>query len=100
MLINAGINVSKIKKEAVNIAEKTGDKWINVTIRLHSEDKFGNICSIKQWTGDKEEHLYLGNGKVAVFKDDYPKENSGNGDVLDDDDPINDSKENEDDLPF
>ena len=66
MIINAGINLSKIDKGAIK-KSKTGESWINVTIKLHNPDKFDNVLSIQQYVS-KENKPYIGNGKLVKFE--------------------------------
>lgn len=66
MIINAGINLSKIVKDAIKKSQ-SGDSWINVNIRLHNPDKYENVLSIQQYTGDKENKPFIGNGKLVIF---------------------------------
>lgn len=67
-LINASIDLSKIDKS--KIFEKDGKKYLNLTISINDETKFGNNASIsvsqsKEEREAKASKNFIGNGKVV-----------------------------------
>ena len=70
---NAGINLSKIPKEAIT-TDKNGNKWLNVTIWLNDNvDQYGNSGSIqinqsKDQRDAKAPKVYIGNLKAPEKK--------------------------------
>ena len=93
MYFNASINLSKIKKDALHKSEKTGHSYVNVTIHIHNEDQYENHMSIRQYTGNKEEKLFIGNGKLVVFPKDTNNASSASS-------KVDNTNEPQDDLPF
>ena len=68
-LINAKINLDKIKDDLLFVGEK--GTYLNLTIWINEEkpDKFGNEISIQQSTKKDEPKIYLGEGKFSVKKE-------------------------------
>jgi len=63
-LITASINLNKVDKTKIFVSEKTGDKYLNISIWLNdAPDNYGNDCSIQQSTKKGEDKIFLGNGK-------------------------------------
>lgn len=93
-LFNGSICLSDIPKDKIVESTKNGKKYLNVTIWLNDEEKFGNIGSI-QVSQTKEEReakatkQYIGNFKKPEHKQESPQPPSNGSDDM----PI-------DDLPF
>jgi len=67
-IINASIDLSKI--DSSRIFEKDGRKWLNLSISVNDETKYGNnvgvsISQSKEEREAKQPKTYLGNGKVV-----------------------------------
>ena len=67
-IINASIDLSKVDKS--RIFEKDGKKWLNLSISVNDETRYGNNVGIalsqsKEEREAKAEKVYLGNGKVV-----------------------------------
>ena len=65
----AKIDVKKIDKDRLFKGDK--GTYLDLTIWIGDEDKFGNTMSIQQSTKKDEDKIYLGNGKEY-----QPKEQS------------------------
>ena len=64
-LISASLDVTKITKARLNEG-----KWLNITISVNNETKYGNNCGVyenqtKEEREAKDKRNYLGNGKVV-----------------------------------
>ena len=67
-LINAKINLDKIKDDLLFVGEK--GTYLDLSIWLNDEkDQYGNDCSIQQTTKKDEPKIYLGQGKYSVKKE-------------------------------
>jgi hypothetical protein len=67
-LINAKINLDKIKDDLLFVGEK--GTYLDVSIWLNDEpDQYGNDISIQQTTKKGEPKIYLGQGKYSVKKE-------------------------------
>ena len=68
-LINAKINLDKIKDELLYVGEK--GTYLNLTIWINDDkpDKYGNTISIQQTTKKDEPKNYLGEGKFVEKKE-------------------------------
>ena len=67
-LINASIRVDKLPKEKF-IAGKEGAVYVNLTMAVNDETRYGNNTSVyvaqsKEEREAKKQRQYLGNGKV------------------------------------
>jgi hypothetical protein len=67
-IINASIDLSKVDKS--RIFEKDGKKWLNISISINDETKYGNNVGIalsqtKEERDAKSNKTFIGNGKVA-----------------------------------
>lgn len=67
-LINFSLNVAKLPKEKF-IAGKDGNVYVNLTMAVNDETRYGNNTSIyvsqtKEERESKKQRQYLGNGKV------------------------------------
>tara|TARA_R110000823_G_scaffold22644_4_gene67907 strand:- start:6339 stop:6632 length:294 start_codon:yes stop_codon:yes gene_type:complete len=68
-LISASLDVTKITKARLNEG-----KWLNITISVNNETKYGNNCGVyenqtKEEREAKDKRNYLGNGKVVWTED-------------------------------
>lgn len=68
-LISASLDVTKITKARLNEG-----KWLNITISVNNETKYGNNCAVyenqtKEEREAKDKRNYLGNGKVVWTED-------------------------------
>lgn len=68
-LISASLDVTKITKARLNEG-----KWLNITISVNNETKYGNNCGVyenqtKEEREAKDKRNYLGNGKVVWIED-------------------------------
>ena len=68
-LISASLDVTKITKERLNEG-----KWLNITISVNNETKYGNNCGVyesltKEEREAKDKRNYLGNGKVVWIEE-------------------------------
>jgi len=67
-LINAKINLDKIKDDLLYVGEK--GTYLDLSIWLNDEpDQYGNDVSIQQSTKKDEPKIYLGQGKYSVKKE-------------------------------
>jgi len=68
-LINAKINLDKIKDDLLFVGEK--GTYLNLTIWINEDkpDKYGNTISIQQTTKKDEPKNYLGEGKFVEKKE-------------------------------
>ena len=67
-LINAKINLDKIKDDLLYVGEK--GTYLDISIWLNDEpDQYGNDVSIQQSTKKDEPKIYLGQGKYSVKKE-------------------------------
>jgi hypothetical protein len=68
-LINAKINLDKIKDDLLFVGEK--GTYLNLTIWINEEkpDNYGNTISIQQSTKKDEPKIYLGEGKFSDKKE-------------------------------
>jgi len=68
-LINAKINLDKIKDDLLYVGEK--GTYLNLTIWINEDkpDKYGNTISIQQTTKKDEPKNYLGEGKFVEKKE-------------------------------
>lgn len=67
-IINASIDLSKVDKS--RIFEKDGKKWLNLSISVNDETRYGNNVGIalsqsKEEREAKTQKTFIGNGKVA-----------------------------------
>lgn len=66
-LINAKIDVKKIKKELLFKGEK--GTYLDLSIWINDKpDQYGNEVSIEQRTAKGENKIYLGNGRFYLSK--------------------------------
>tara|TARA_R100000664_G_C2633832_1_gene62087 strand:- start:76 stop:375 length:300 start_codon:yes stop_codon:yes gene_type:complete len=68
-IINFNLNVAKLPKEKF-IAGKNGAVWVNLTMSVNDETRYGNNTSIyvsqtKEERDSKKQKNYLGNGQVV-----------------------------------
>lgn len=68
-LINFSLNVAKLPKEKF-IAGKDGNVYVNLTMAVNDETRYGNNTSVyvnqtKEEREAKKQRHYLGNGKVV-----------------------------------
>lgn len=68
-LINFNLNVAKLPKEKF-VAGKDGAVYVNLTMAINDETRYGNNTSIyvnqtKEEREAKKQRQYLGNGKVV-----------------------------------
>lgn len=68
-IINYSLRVDKLPKEKF-IAGKDGAVYVNLTMSLNDETRFGNNASIyisqtKEENESKKQRTYIGNGKVV-----------------------------------
>ena len=68
-LINAKINLDKIKDDLLYVGTK--GTYLNLSIWINEDkpDKFGNTISIQQSTKKGEDKIYLGEGKFSEKKE-------------------------------
>jgi hypothetical protein len=67
-LINAKINLEKIKDDLLYVGEK--GTYLDLTIWLNDEpDQYGNDISIQQQTKKDDPKIYLGQGKYSTKKE-------------------------------
>lgn len=67
-LINAKINLDKIKDDLLFVGEK--GTYLDLSIWLNDEpDQYGNDVSIQQSTKKDEPKIYLGQGKYSIKKE-------------------------------
>jgi len=70
-LINAKINLDKIKDDLLFVGEK--GTYLDISIWLNDEkDQYGNDCSIQQTTKKDEPKIWLGQGKYYEKKQEEP----------------------------
>jgi hypothetical protein len=67
-LINFNLNIAKLPKEKF-VAGKEGNVYINLTMAVNDETRYGNNTSVyvaqsKEEREAKKQRQYLGNGKV------------------------------------
>ena len=87
-IINASIDLSKVDKS--KIFEKDGKKWLNLSISVNDETRYGNNVGIalsqsKEEREAKTQKTFIGNGKVAWTDGSIvvaTKEESSNNDDL------------------
>ena len=97
-LVNFSLDLSKLPKDKI-IKGKKG-QYINITASVNDETKFGNNVSFfvsqsKEERENKENKLYVGNGKVVWTDGNIVKAE------IEDKEPVNSVVEAEDDgLPF
>jgi hypothetical protein len=97
-LVNFSLDLSKLPKDKI-IKGKKG-QYINITASVNDETKFGNNVSFfvsqsKEERENKENKLYVGNGKVVWTDGNIVKAE------VEDKEPVNSVVETEDDdLPF
>ena len=68
-LINAKINLDKIKDDLLFVGDK--GIYLNLTIWINEDkpDKYGNTISIQQSTKKDKDKIYLGEGKFSEKKE-------------------------------
>jgi hypothetical protein len=68
-MINAKINLDKIKDDLLFVGEK--GTYLNLTIWINEEkpDNYGNTISIQQSTKKDDPKIYLGEGKFSEKKE-------------------------------
>jgi hypothetical protein len=97
-LVNFSLDLSKLPKDKI-IKGKKG-QYINITASVNDETKFGNNVSFfvsqsKEERENKENKLYVGNGKVVWTDGNIVKAE------VEDKEPVNSVVETDDmDLPF
>jgi hypothetical protein len=76
-LINAKINLGKIKDDLLYVGEK--GTYLDLSIWLNDDpDQYGNHLSIQQTTKKGEPKIYLGQGKYSTKKEEeQPPEAKG-----------------------
>ena len=72
-IINFNLNVAKLPKEKF-IAGKNGAVWVNLTMSVNDETRYGNNTSIyvsqtKEERDSKKQKTFLGNGHVVWTND-------------------------------
>ena len=67
-LINAKINLNKIKDDLLYVGEKGTYLNLSIWINEGNPDKFGNTISIQQTTKKGEDKIYLGEGSSLKRK--------------------------------
>ena len=95
-IINASIDLSKVDKS--KIFEKDGKKWLNLSISINDETRYGNNVGIalgqsKEERDAKANKTFIGNGKVSwtdgsivvATKEEATPEVSQSGEANDDD---------------